>query len=194
MEIVLASASVRREELLRRIVKKFKIIKSDFDEESIELKEDLPSYVMEISKGKAQGVAKTLNGDFLIIGCDTIVCLDNQVLGKPKNELEAKHMLKALSGNIHKVLTGITIINTVSKKLLTDYVCTEVKFSILDDEVIEKYVKSGECLDKAGAYGIQGYGGIFVEEIHGCYYNVVGLPMNRLVLLLREMGVNILKE
>lgn len=194
MEIILASASVRREELLSRIVKKFKIISSDFDEESIEVKDDLPRYVMEISSGKARNVAKTLDGDFLVIGCDTIVCLKNQVLGKPKDEMQARHMLKALSGNIHKVLTGITIINTVSNKLLTDYVCTEVKFSVLDDEVIEKYVKSGECLDKAGAYGIQGYGGIFVEEIHGCYYNVVGLPMNRLVFLLREMGVNILKE
>lgn len=194
MEIILASASVRREELLSRIVKKFKIMKSDFDEESVEVKESLSSYVMEISKGKAQSVSKIVNGDFFIIGCDTIVCLKDQVLGKPKNKLEATNMLKALSGNIHKVLTGITIINTVSNKILTDYVCTEVKFSILDDKVIENYVESGDCLDKAGAYGIQGYGGIFVEEIHGCYYNVVGLPMNRLVLLLREMGVNILKE
>ena len=194
MKIILASASLRREELLRRIIKKFEIIKSDFDEESVKVKENLSSYVMEISSGKAQSVQKTVNGDFIIIGCDTIVCLKDQVLGKPKNKLEATNMLKDLSGNIHKVLTGITIINTVSNKILTDYVCTEVKFSVLDDEVIEKYVQSGDCLDKAGAYGIQGYGGIFVEEIHGCYYNVVGLPMNRLVLLLREMGVNILKE
>jgi septum formation protein len=194
MEIILASASARRKELLSRIVKNFKIIKSGFDEESIEIKEDLSSYVMEISKGKAQSVAKISNGNFLIIGCDTIVCLDDKVLGKPKNELEARLMLKTLSGNVHKVLTGITTINTVSNKLLTDYVCTEVKFSVLDDEVIDKYVKSGEPMDKAGAYGIQGYGGIFVEEIHGCYYNVVGLPLNRLVFLLREMGVNLLKE
>lgn len=190
MEIILASASPRREELLSRIVKKFKIMKSDFDEESVEIEGNLSSYAIEISKGKAQGVAKISNGDFLIIGCDTIVCLKDRVLGKPKDEIEAVSMLKALSGNVHKVITGITIINTVSNKFVTDYVCTEVKFSVLDDKSIEKYVKSGEPMDKAGAYGIQGYGGIFVEEIHGCYYNVVGLPLNRLVFLLREMGVN----
>lgn len=190
MEIILASASPRREELLSRIVKKFKIMKSDFDEESVEIEGNLSSYAIEISKGKAQGVAKISSGDFLIIGCDTIVCLKDRVLGKPKDEMEAVSMLKALSGNVHKVITGITIINTVSNKFVTDYVCTEVKFSVLDDKSIEKYVKSGEPMDKAGAYGIQGYGGIFVEEIHGCYYNVVGLPLNRIVFLLREMGVN----
>lgn len=192
MNIILASASERRKELLKRIVDKFQIVVSDFDENKIKFQGDCGSYVVELAKGKALNVASTLNAqENMIIASDTVVFLDNKVLGKPKNEQEAYNMLKSLSGKIHQVYSGIAIYNTITKEIVTDYVCTEVKFSNISDETILKYIESGEPMDKAGAYGIQGYGGIFVEKINGCYYNVVGLPLNKLYFLLKEMGVNL---
>jgi septum formation protein len=100
-------------------------------------------------------------------------------------------MLKSLSGSSHKVYSGIAVINTASNEVKVDSVCTEVFFSTLSEEQINRYIVSSEPMDKAGAYGIQGNGSIFVEKIHGCYYNVVGLPLNRLHFILREMGVNL---
>ena len=114
-----------------------------------------------------------------------------KILGKPKDENEAFDMLKLLSGNTHQVYSGIAIINNKTGNINRDFVCTDVKFDNLSDEQIKKYIENGEYKDKAGAYGIQGYGGIFVEEIHGCYYNVVGLPLNKLSKMLKGMGVNL---
>ena len=117
--------------------------------------------------------------------------MEDKVLGKPADKEEAFNMLKLLSGKIHQVYSGLAVYNTLTKELITDYVCTEVKFSTIPDEVITSYIETGEPMDKAGAYGIQGYGGIFVEKIHGCYYNVVGLPLNKLYNMLGKMGVNL---
>ena len=159
MNVILASASERRRELLKRIINDFQIIVSDFDETKVKFNGNCGSYVMDLAKGKALSVASKLNKDeSIIIGSDTIVFLEDKVL---------------------------------TKELITDYVCTEVKFSTIPDEVITSYIETGEPMDKAGAYGIQGYGGIFVEKIHGCYYNIIGLPLNRLYFLLRDMGVNL---
>jgi septum formation protein len=191
VDLILASASERRHELLKRLTDKFSIIVSDFDEESVIFKGDCEEYVKEIAKGKAIDVSNGLHRDAVVIGCDTVVLLNNKVLGKPKNGEEAYKMLKSLSGNIHQVYSGLAVYDTLSNKSIEVSVKTDVKFSILTDKEIEKYIDSGEPMDKAGAYGIQGLGGIFVEEIHGCYYNVVGLPINKLNSVLREMGVNL---
>lgn len=190
MDIILASASERRQELLKRLLDDYKVIKSNFDEDSITFHGNCEEYVKEIAKGKTYSIAAEYN-DAVIIGCDTIVCLDNHILGKPKDKQEAIDMLSLLSGKTHKVFTGISIYNSSAGKHIEASVKTEVQFSDICHNDIVKYVDSGEPMDKAGAYGIQGLGGVFVKEIHGCYYNVVGLPLNKLKSLLGEMGVNL---
>jgi len=191
MTIILASTSERRKELLKRIIPDFKIKASDFDEDSISFNGDCIKYVESLSLGKAQNVANQTDEAAIIIGCDTIVYHNNKVLGKPGNEEDAFKMLTSLSRDKHMVYSGVSIINTQTNRIVQDYVCTEVYFSKLSKDQINRYIKSGEPMDKAGAYGIQGYGGIFVEKIHGCYYNVVGLPINKLYSLLGDMGVNL---
>ncbi|MBB6697439.1 Maf-like protein [Clostridium algidicarnis] len=186
MNIILASASERRHELLKRITKDFKIIVSDFDENSIEFEGNFEEYVKSLSKGKATSVANKCIDDAIIIGCDTIVAFNGEVLGKPKDENEAFNMLEKLSGGIHKVYSGITLIRKCDNKIFEESVCTEVKFSNITKDDIRAYIKTGEPFDKAGAYGIQGYGGLFVEEIKGCYYNIVGLPINKLNYMLKQ--------
>ncbi|MGO5072667.1 Maf-like protein [Clostridium sporogenes] len=191
--IILASASQRRQELLKRILGNFQIIVSDFDESSISFKNNIPSYVMNLAEGKARSVSKKImdQDNSLIIGCDTIVAFNNRILGKPKDKKDAFEMLQALSGNEHEVYSGLAILDIKSNKIIKDFVCTKVKFSKLTLSQIEKYINTGDPMDKAGAYGIQGKAGIFVENINGCYYNVVGLPLNKLNSMLMEMGVNL---
>lgn len=191
MTLVLASASERRKELLARLTEEFNIIISDFDESKVIFNGDCSKYVMDLAEGKAGFVAKNLNYDALIIGCDTVVTYNGEVLGKPKNEDDAFEMLNRLSGKVHKVYSGIAVIDTKKGRVTRDYACTEVKFSSITDEEILKYISSGEPMDKAGAYGIQGFGGVFVEWIKGDFYNVVGLPINKLKYMLMEMGVNL---
>ncbi|WP_123054239.1 Maf-like protein [Clostridium sp. JN-1] len=195
MRVILASASSRRQELFHRLTDNFEIIVSNFDESLVEFKGNCAYYVMELAEQKAVSVKNSLNDKvknrIIIVGCDTIVSFKNKILGKPKDEKEAFNMLKLLSGNVHKVYSGIALVDTLKHEVKRDFVCTDVKFSTLSDNDIIKYIKTGEGIDKAGAYGIQGYGGIFVEEIHGCYYNVVGLPLNKLSNMLRSMGVNL---
>lgn len=198
MKCILASASLRRQELLKKFTDNFQVIISNFDENEITFDGNVGDYVMKLSMGKAMDVASRLRkdnemDDLIIIASDTVVSIDNRVLGKPKDESEAINMLRLLSGKSHQVYSGVSLVEMPSMKKRQDFVCTEVKFSNLSEDEIEGYVKTGEPMDKAGAYGIQGKGGLFVEEIHGCYYNVVGLPINRLNLMLKEMGVNLTK-
>ncbi|BDR65052.1 septum formation inhibitor Maf [Clostridium tetani] len=192
MNFILASSSERRKELLKRIVENFEVIPSDYDEKEVAFNGNCSEYVMELSKGKALNVASKLKRDSgIIIASDTIVYFNGEVLGKPSSKEHAYEMLKSLSGEVHEVYSGIVIYDLSSKKIKADYSCSKVKFSNLDDKMIREYIKTGEPMDKAGSYGIQGYGGIFVEKIHGCYYNIVGLPINKLYFLLKEMGVNL---
>lgn len=180
MEIVLASKSPRRQELLKRIVDNFKIIESNFDEDTIKFNGDIEEYVKSLAIGKALNVRDKAEKNSLIIGVDTVVFYDNKILGKPKNYDDAYSMLSALSGNTHKVYSGVCILD-IKKSEVKSFVCeTKVKFSKIEKNQIEKYIMSKEPMDKAGAYGIQGLGGIFVEKIDGCYYNVMGLPLNKL--------------
>ncbi|SHH94283.1 Maf-like protein [Clostridium grantii] len=191
MNIVLASASERRRELLSRLTENFTVIVSDFDESSVEFTGELENFVMEIAKGKALDVLDKLEQQAIIIGCDTIVAIDDKLLGKPKSKEEAINMLKSLSGKVHQVCSGIAIIDSFTGKISTDFVTTHIKFSQISEANIIKYVDTGDPMDKAGAYGIQGIAGIFVEEIKGCYYSVVGLPINKLNSMLKGMGVNL---
>lgn len=191
LDIVLASASERRKELMSKITTDFKILVSDFDESTIVFQGEVEGYVMELSKQKALAVAAEVKNPSVIIGCDTIVTFDNLVLGKPNDGKDAFRMLKSLRGRSHKVYTGVTLYDTEKKLLRSDFSCTEVVFSNITDEQIKKYVSTGEPFDKAGAYGIQGLAGVFVEGITGCYYNVVGLPLNKLYSMLGEMGIDL---
>lgn len=188
MKVILASASERRHELLKKVVKDFEIKESNFDEDSIDFLGDFSKYVIDLSKGKALAVCKQYKDeDVIIIGCDTIVAFDERVLGKPKDKEKAFQMLKDLSGNTHGVYSGITLVNPKKNIIISEAIYTEVKFSELSDDEIWSYIHTGEPMDKAGAYGIQGFGGIFVEEIKGCYYNVVGLPINKLSKMLKSI-------
>lgn len=187
LKFILASASERRKELLSRIVRDFEVRVSDFDEGSVQVNNNIEEYVKILSQGKAKSVALNCSKDSIIIGADTIVVIDNKVLGKPKDKNDAFRMLKALSNKVHRVYSGVTVINNTTKVIKSECLYTEVYFSELSDEEIWKYIDTEECLDKAGAYGIQGFGGVFVKKINGCYYNVVGLPLNLLNKMIKEV-------
>jgi septum formation protein len=191
VNIILASASLRRAELLKKITSNFKIKASEFEESDIPFSGSCSEYVMALARGKAMDITSSVKKPAAIIGCDTVVYFKGEVLGKPKDSEEAFKMLSALSGNIHEVYSGIAVINTETQEISTDYVCTQVKFSKLSEEEINNYIETEEPYDKAGAYAIQGAASLFVEEIKGCYYNVVGLPVNKLYFMLRGMGVNL---
>lgn len=172
--IILASQSPRRQELLKLITDDFEIKVSNVDEtlpDGITPKDA----VMYLSKIKARVFADSEN---IVVGADTVVSLDGKILGKPKDEENAREMLKFLSGKSHSVFTGVTLAN--SKKTKTFAVETKVKFFELTDDEIDAYIKTGEPFDKAGAYGIQGCGSLLVEKIDGDYFNVVGLPVSTL--------------
>jgi septum formation protein len=189
-EITLASASPRRKDLLKQIGLEFNVITSNVDEDIQDYTspEDL---VEKLSYIKAEDVAKcTRKG--IIIGADTIVVHNGKILGKPVNEEDAKIMLKALSGDSHRVITGITVLDVENEKCITTHEKTIVNFKKLSLAELEGYVASNEPFDKAGSYGIQGLGAVLVEKIEGCYFNVVGLPINRLAEVLKEFGIKVL--
>ena len=188
LKFILASASERRKDLLSRIVSNFEVKISNFDEEKVEVSTNIENYVKTLAEGKAKDVALNCDNDSIIIGADTIVVIGDNILGKPKDKNHAFQMLKLLSNNVHRVYSGVAVINNQKNIMKSECLYTEVYFSELSDEEIWRYIDTGECLDKAGAYGIQGYGGVFVEKINGCYYNVVGLPLN----LLNKMIKNVL--
>lgn len=137
---------------------------------------------------KAQTIASSLP-ETLVLGADTIVVDEYGILGKPKDEQDAFQMLSRLSGRVHQVITGLALISTYPpQKTLVNHETTQVKFALLSEEEIHYYIRTGEPLDKAGAYGIQGKGAAFIEWIHGCYNNVVGLPLFLLVKMLKEIN------
>ncbi len=189
MKIVLASSSPRRAELIKTISDKVIISPSNFDESSIEYDGDVVKYVRKLSYEKAKEVSKREEG--IVIGCDTIVFFEGKVLEKPKDRKEAIEFLKSLSGNIHYVYSGYTIIDKNNNCNKFNYCKTAVKFYTLSEEEIEEYINTGEYADKAGGYGIQGKGALFVEKIEGDYFNIVGLPISLLYRELRGMGVNL---
>ena len=184
MKVILASASPRRKEILQNTKLNFDIQKSDIEEVILE-NESPEDMVVRLAYEKAFDVAKR-NTDRLVIGADTIVALDNEVLCKPKDQNEAYQMIKRLSNKTHKVITGISLINLKENKIIKDYVVSFVTFKDLSEDSIKDYINTNESLDKAGAYGIQGYGALLVKNIQGDYFNIVGLPISRLSDLLKN--------
>lgn len=183
--IILASESPRRAELLRQIGLKFEIRPSAVDEGK-EPKESLENYVKRVALSKAEKAAAG-EKNAVIIAADTIVILSKKRLGKPESPESAIAMLNKLSGKCHKVMTGLAVIDTQTGKKRTKIVATKVWFKRLTAEEIADYARSGEPLDKAGGYGIQGKAAVFVKKIEGDYFNVVGLPLNTLYEILAAM-------
>jgi len=184
LKLILASSSPRRAEILKREGVNFEILIPEKIEEKDICLEPV-SHVLELSKRKAESVLEKVK-DGLILGADTVVVLGDKILGKPKDQREAFLFLKTLSGKTHRVYTGITVIHKKSGKVKSDYGCTEVKFNQLKSEDILKYIATGEPMDKAGAYGIQGIGSFLVENIKGDLDSVIGLPVKKLKRLLEQ--------
>lgn len=179
IKITLASKSPRRRKLLKQLNLKFEVISVDTPEK-IKRHEKPRDAVKRISDEKMD-VARTVVKSGIIITADTIVVLDDRVIGKPKNPKDAYRILKRLSGRTHTVYTGYCIFNRQKNKKITAFEKTLVKFRKLSDNEIWEYIKSGAPMDKAGAYGIQDdFGAVFIDKINGCYYNVVGLPLAKL--------------
>lgn len=190
--IILASQSPRRRELLENIGLEFEV-KVDNSPEIVDETMEIEEIVKCLSAKKAENVSKTLdNEDCVVIAADTVVAFEDRILGKPKDEEDAKNMLKILSGNVHFVYTGISVLDNKTGKCISDFEKTKVRFREITDSEINSYIKSGEPMDKAGSYGIQGLGSVFVEKICGDYFNIVGLPISKLCGILKnEFGIGI---
>ncbi len=187
--IVLASASPRRRELLEQVGIEFDVLSSDIEESPLD-GETPPEHAARLAAEKARDVASRIEKDATrwVIGSDTIVVIDGVVLGKPDDKEDAARMLRKLSGQEHRVMTGYSIINSLTGEELDGVVETKVKVKPLTDDEIEGYVASGEPMDKAGAYAIQGLGAFMIQEIEGSYSNVVGLPICQVVEDLERLG------
>jgi len=186
--IILASASPRRKELLQKIGLDFQVRPSDIEENG-ESHLSPPDLVKELALRKARAIAKD-SDDAIVIGADTMVVVDNEILGKPGSPTEACQMLERLSGRTHQVYTGFAIVDAASGRSVAHVEKTEVTFRQLERDEIETYVSGGGALDKAGAYGIQDFSAIFAESIHGCFYNVVGFPISRFYVVFRDFLTN----
>ena len=192
--IVLASRSARRAELLRLVGAQFSVCAADVDERALE-GERAEAHVLRLAEQKARAGALgeaplPARGDVVVLGADTIVTLDRAVLGKPSDAEDAGRMLRLLSGRVHEVWTGIAVVDPSDGRSVAEAVRSIVKFSPIEEAEIARYVATGEPLDKAGAYAVQGGGALFVEAIEGSYSNVVGLPLShlkRLLALIREI-------
>lgn len=189
--LVLASASPRRKKLLEQLGLEFRVVVSSFDEEIIPTDIAPADYVQQLARSKALHVAETLGEAAIVLGADTTVVLQGYILNKPRDSGDAVRMLSMLSNRIHEVFTGIVLVECAADgsttRIVSDVCRTEVRFRELSTEEIRWYVSTGAPLDKAGSYGIQDdFGAVFVESIHGCYYNVVGLPLQLLYRRLRD--------
>lgn len=184
-KFILASKSPRRAEILRAVGWSFEAIAADIDE-TREPNEAAVTYVKRLAKTKAEAVADNVSAEF-VLGADTIVQVDGEILGQPGDEANARRMLKLLSGKWHEVLTGVALINTANSGVTVEHEVTRVRFAELSESEVDWYVATGEPLDKAGAYAIQGRGAIFIEEVQGDYFNIVGLPIRLIYELIQRM-------
>ena len=186
MKVILASASPRRQALLQQIDITPLVCPADFAEGS-----GTASQAQEVAlynaAGKCAAVAAKMGDELPVIAADTIVVIDNVILGKPQDAAAAKAMLQCLSGRTHQVITGVAV--RYKGQQLSKVCVTDVSFRQLTAEEIDAYIATGEPMDKAGAYGIQGRGAVLVEKINGCYNNVVGLPLSLLYLMMQRLGV-----
>ena len=189
MKFILASASPRRRELLSALGLSFEVRPAK-GEEHPEPGLSGGETAKRLSRAKCLEIAADADEDAVVIAADTVVCLDDEILGKPADEQDAGRMLRALSGRDHRVFTGVTVAR--GGRVLSDYEETAVHFRPLSEREIEAYIATGEPIDKAGAYGIQGRASLFVRAIEGDYFNVVGLPLCKLGQMLKELGVELI--
>lgn len=181
--IILASTSPRRKELMDLMDYSYDI-KKPVGEEIINIELGLPQAIEDLAYVKAKSILDS-HEDSIVIGCDTVVVLEDKVLGKPKDNAEAKEMLEQLSGNTHQVITSVAILSKEESRIFSSIV--EVKFYSLTDVEIDNYIVQEKPLDKAGAYGIQGKGSLFIESIQGDYYSVMGFPIAKVYQTLKEI-------
>jgi len=192
MKIVLASSSPRRKDLLKSLGIDFIVKSSDIDE-TFDNNLSIIDNVNKLALDKAKEVSKNFSNDYIIIGADTIVIINNQVLGKPKDIEEAKYMLDLLSGNKHEVITSIALVPTNKDlKETVSYCKNNVYFKNLSKQEINNYVNTGESMDKAGSYALQGIGSLFIDRIEGCYTNVIGLSLPLLHEMLKKYNINLI--
>jgi septum formation protein len=187
---VLASASPRRDEILKRLGMRFRVDPSRIAEPEREKHEPPPRYAMRVAHLKAAEVAKRHTSG-MVIGVDTIVVLGNNILGKPENRADARSMLQRLSGRWHEVVSGICLTDCGRGRTRTHFGRSRVHFRRLSPQDIEWYLKTGEYRDKAGAYGIQGHASLLIDRIEGCYFNIVGFPTAAFVKLCRAFGIDL---
>jgi septum formation protein len=183
-EIILASRSPRRLELLRKAIKEFRVFPSSFNEQNLREK-DAVKFAVKAAVGKAKDVGRRYPSS-IVIGADTIVVLNGKIFGKPKNPEDSKRTLSAFSGKTHQVITGVAVYKKNEDKLVSAYESTDVTFRNITKKKIEGYINKRNVHDKAGSYAIQDIGGRFIKEIKGDYDNVVGLPVALVKQLLRE--------
>ena len=186
MRLILASASPRRREILAGAGFSFEVQPSSVDEEPL-AGERAEDYACRVARDKALEVAARVAPDSLVLGADTIVVAGGRMLGKPADAADAARMLQILSGATHQVITGVSVVRAPAEVLAQAHESTSVSFRPLEEDEIADYVASGEPLDKAGAYGIQGLASKFVTRVEGCYFNVVGLPVARVYGLLKSL-------
>ncbi|PHI08592.1 nucleoside triphosphate pyrophosphatase [Fusobacterium polymorphum] len=186
--MILASNSQRRQEILKDVGFNFRVITSNIEE--ISDKENVIERILDIAEKKMEQIAKNNVNEF-ILAADTVVELNKKVFGKPKNREEAFKFLKTLSGKVHRVITAYVFKNISKNILIKEVVVSEVKFFDLDNDTINWYLDTGEPFDKAGAYGIQGYGRILVEKINGDFYSIMGFPISNFLENLRKIGYKI---
>ncbi|HEV2489004.1 MAG TPA: Maf family protein [Candidatus Acidoferrales bacterium] len=192
MKLILASSSPRRAEILRNAGFDFEVLPTNVDE-SQRHGEYATNFVRRLAEEKARAVAqlvaaKSHDGSAIIVAADTTVELEGEILGKPSSAENARAMIRRLSGRTHEVLTGLAVLPVSGVRFRVVVESTRVSFAPISDSEIEAYIQSGEPLDKAGAYAIQGRGGKFITRIEGCYFNVMGLPLARLYAILRELS------
>jgi len=186
--IVLASASRRRQALLRALGINFEVMVSDAEER---FEGDPAAMVITNARAKRNDVAARIDGPALVIAADTLVFLGERILGKPADQDEARAMLAALSGKTHRVLTGLSLLDKSSGKTAEGYEATDVTFRPLSAHEIDRFVAAVDPIDRAGAYTVDGPGSLLIERYNGCYQNVLGFPIVRLDLLLRELGYSL---
>ena len=183
--LLLASTSPRRAEILRAVGWPFEVCAANVDETK-KRREGAAAYVERLARAKAERIAPAYPAR-IVLGADTVVAVDDLVLGKPRDDEEARRMLRSLSGRWHEVLTGIALVRADAERSIVAHEKTRVRFARMSDEEIDWYVSTGESMDKAGAYAVQGAAALFIEAIEGDYWNVVGLPVRLVYSLVNKL-------
>ncbi|MGM5484171.1 MAG: nucleoside triphosphate pyrophosphatase [Nanobdellota archaeon] len=191
-KVILASTSPRRKFAFEKIGIDFEVIPSNY-EEDMSLNLSPEELVKKFAYGKAKDVAEKSENK-IVVGIDTIVVFNGKNIGKPKDKKEAYDMLKNFSDNKVKVYSGFAIIDNKTGKEVVDFDISNLKFGTINEEEINKYIATDECMDKAGAFGVLDKAGVFIESFDGCFYNVIGIPLRSIYLVLKEMGVEFFKK